>query len=123
MVAKIVATFNGTQELQNQMANFDKKMMRVIVGQGLRIEPEMTAYAKKNAPWTDRTGNARAGLHTAHSIGSNYFELVVAHSVPYGIWLEVRWSGKYAIIGPTIFWGGRLMISRINSTLNRMASA
>jgi hypothetical protein len=23
-------------------------------------------------------------------------------SMPYNIWLEVRWSGKYAIIGPVM---------------------
>jgi hypothetical protein len=30
-------------------------------------------------------------------------ELILLHSMPYGIWLEVRWSGRYAIIGPTMF--------------------
>jgi len=27
---------------------------------------------------------------------------VVYHTMPYGLWLEVRWSGRYAIIGPTM---------------------
>jgi hypothetical protein len=122
-MAKIVATWKGIDNLQQRIASFDQQMMRTVVAQALYVEPEMTAYAKKNAPWTDRTGNARAGLHTTHKIGTNFVELIVAHSVPYGIWLEVRWSGKYAIIGPTVFWGGRLMIGRIDSTLKKMATA
>ena len=28
--------------------------------------------------------------------------LVLYHRVTYGIWLEIRWSGRYAIIGPTM---------------------
>ena len=61
------------------------------------------AYAKSNAPWTDRTGNARGGLFAEpfHDYGNNH-GYDIAHSVPYGIWLEVRWDGKYAVIGPAV---------------------
>lgn len=64
---------------------------------------DMEAMAKSNAPWRDQTSNARNGLRGIPVIvpGKSY-EAVLAHSVPYGIWLEVRWAGKYAIIMPTI---------------------
>jgi hypothetical protein len=122
MAAKVIATWAGMDNLETRIAGFNQQVFKNVVGQALFIEDEMTAYAKKNAPWTDRTGNARAGLHTVHNVGQNFVELTVAHSVPYGIWLEVRWSGKYAIIGPTIFWGGKLLISRIDSMLKRMGT-
>lgn len=65
-------------------------------------EGRMEAYAKTNAPWTDRTSNARNGLVAQSGRqGSTHF-LVLAHRVDYGIWLEVRWGGKYAIILPTL---------------------
>ena len=58
---------------------------------------------RENAPWKDRTGNARAGLKAQHdSTPMVEHTLVLYHSMPYGIWLEVRWSGRYAIIGPTM---------------------
>lgn len=60
------------------------------------------AYAKQNAPWTDRTGNARGGLFSTTESTGNSWRLTIAHSVPYGIWLEVRWNGRYQIIRPTI---------------------
>lgn len=69
-----------------------------------RYEAEAESYARTNAPWKDNTGNARAGLFASHEA-----EPMVAHSLtvygtmPYTFWLEVRWSGKYAIIGPTLF--------------------
>lgn len=67
------------------------------------MAPRAASMMRQNAPWTDRTGNARNGLKADHN-GQPMVkhELVLYHSMPYGLWLEVRWSGRYAIIGPTL---------------------
>jgi hypothetical protein len=66
-------------------------------------EGRAEAYARLNAPWTDRTTNARNGLTAKGGLaGPGLGVLVLAHRVPYGIWLEVRFGGKYAIIMPTL---------------------
>ena len=66
-------------------------------------EAKASSYARANAPWTDRTGNARAGLSAKHVAEPMVkHTLVIYHTMPYGYWLEVRWSGRYAIIGPTM---------------------
>jgi hypothetical protein len=65
---------------------------------GLIAENEM----KTGARWTDRTGNARAGLVSEASRDGNDFHLNFASMASYGIWLEIRWSGKYAIVGPVM---------------------
>lgn len=63
----------------------------------------MESYAKTNAPWVDRTGNARNGLKGVPIIVPlKSYGASLSHSVPYGIWLEVRWAGRYSIIMPTI---------------------
>lgn len=68
------------------------------------IKPRAESYARGNAPWVDRTGNARNGLFAEHSkTPMVVHRLVIYHTMPYGLWLEVRWSGRYAIIGPTMF--------------------
>jgi len=68
-----------------------------------RYEAVSESYSRLNAPWTDRTGNARQGLFTTHeSEPMVVHRLVVYGTMPYTYWLEVRWSGKYAIIGPTL---------------------
>jgi hypothetical protein len=60
-------------------------------------------YAKQNAPWTDRTGNARNLLHAeAFHEPPVRHGITLSHGVPYGIWLEIRFEGKNAIIGPTL---------------------
>lgn len=58
---------------------------------------------KTGARWKDRTGNARAGLITeVEHPGDDEWELYFASLATYGIWLEIRWSGRYAIVGPVM---------------------
>lgn len=69
-----------------------------------RLAAAMEEYAKARAPWQNRTGKARGGLYGyADKIDDGTFIAGVAHGpdVDYGIWLEMRWNGRYAIIGPT----------------------
>lgn len=80
----------------------------LVVDEGIeelleRLASDMEAYAKANAPWEDETGEARDGL-TAEVVDGGPFSnsVVLYHTVDYGIWLEVRWNGRYAIILPTI---------------------
>lgn len=74
-----------------------------IVAIAQRWAPEIENYMKTQAPWTDRTGNARQGLHTEvnHVVGS-MVEIVLSHGVSYGIWLEIRHAGAYAIVNPAL---------------------
>lgn len=72
------------------------------------VAPQIQADMRANASWTDQTGNARNGLFAVAQTSPNRVVIVLYHSVPYGIFLEVRWSGKYAIIAPSIQkWGPR----------------
>lgn len=64
--------------------------------------PTIEAYAKQNAPWTDRTGHARQGLKASADKDGNKFILDLSHSVRYGVYLEVAHGAKYAIIIPTL---------------------
>jgi hypothetical protein len=69
-----------------------------------RYEGVAETEMRQNARWTDRTANARNGLMAKHEDKPMVkHELILYHSMPYGFWLEVRWSGKFAIIGPTMF--------------------
>lgn len=59
-------------------------------------------YMRTHARWTDRTSAARNGLVATKTDDGDSASIHLYHSMPYGIWLEVRWSGRYAIIGPTM---------------------
>jgi hypothetical protein len=63
---------------------------------------EILAYAQDNAPWADRTGDARAGLDVEvyEEAGEVYLDLF--HTVEYGQWLETIQDGAFATIMPTL---------------------
>lgn len=71
-------------------------------------------YAKSNAPWEDQSGAARDGL-TAEYRDQGLFKhsIVLYHTVDYGVWLEIRWNGRYAIIVPTIEHMGPIVMAAV----------
>jgi hypothetical protein len=67
-------------------------------------------YAKEHAIWQDRTGDARRGLTAKGEQRLTEYKITLFHTVDYGLWLEVRWNGKYAVIRPTLeVMGDQLM--------------
>lgn len=79
------------------------------------------AHMKTTAPWTDRTSAARNGLFTtALHIYRVRHEIIFSHSVPYGIWLEVKYSGRDAVILPTIRVIGRDTMQQLDGLFGRM---
>ncbi|WPD20180.1 hypothetical protein [Thermaerobacter composti] len=61
----------------------------------------MEAHMKREAPWEDRTGNARNGLFAGASFDGHTVRIRLGHTVHYGVYLELANEGRYAIIGPT----------------------
>jgi hypothetical protein len=84
------------------IANFEFKTGDGIIDAVQKFAAEMVEYARRHAPWEDDTGDARKGL-TAEGVATNDdINLILMHTVDYGIYLEVRNSGRFAIIVPTI---------------------
>jgi hypothetical protein len=59
-------------------------------------------FAKEQAPWEDRTGDARDGLDVDVSWEGENIVWQMFHTVDYGLYLETRWNGKYSVIMPTL---------------------
>jgi hypothetical protein len=100
MARKGIFTFDSlTPNLQRLLPRVDAAVDLVFD----RYEVEAENHARTNAPWHDNTGNARAGLFAQHDKTPMVeHTLTIYGTMPYTFWLEVRWSGKYAIIGPTM---------------------
>jgi hypothetical protein len=81
---------------------------------------QSTAYMKTNAPWTDRTSAARNGLHAVATHSKSRFELILSHAVSYGIWLEVKFSGRDAIILPSLRVAARELQNRLDHMWRRL---
>jgi hypothetical protein len=96
------------------------KVRRAALITAHHMAPQVEAYMKNNAPWTDRTGNARNGLAARAYESGKEIGIVLYHQVSYGIWLEVRFSGKNAIINPTIDVMGPRVMQEYNNLLERI---
>lgn len=103
----------------------------VVVPEGMaagatQLAEDMQAHARKHAPWTDRTGDARAGLTAEPEMDGGTARVVLAHGVPYGIWLENRFNGRYAVVGPTMevfsTVAGRIMAGGVKAALQGRGS-
>lgn len=67
-----------------------------------KYAPSLQSNAQINAKWTNRTGEARRRLNASYETLKNGYQLILAHGVGYGIWLELAHERKYAIIEQTI---------------------
>lgn len=79
-----------------------------------------TVMLKTEAPWHDDTGAARAGLHTSTSHSLSQHTIVFAHAVDYGIWLEIKNSGKYEVILPVLLRTGKDLMKTLNHVMRSM---
>ncbi len=62
----------------------------------------LESYAKQTAPWTDRTGAARQGLTGLAVKAATGVTIILAYSVSYGIYLELKNAGRFAVLVPTL---------------------
>lgn len=90
------------QVLVDAMDGYKRRVIAAIAELARYFEPQLEAYAKANAPWTDRTGNARQSLFTATEIARDMVTLYLSHGMEYGVFLELCNSGRYAIVLPTL---------------------
>ena len=95
--------WSGDREVSARMLEYQRRVEDVINRVALYWAAVFEAYAKENAPWTDRTANARQSLWTTvEALSQDTVALYLSHGVEYGVHLESRYAGRYAIIWPTI---------------------
>jgi hypothetical protein len=102
------------------MKQAKEKTLRAAHITAQSMAPEVENYMKINAPWTDQTGNARNGLAARAYRDKDEIGIVLYHQVTYGIWLETRFGGKYAIIEPTIQAMSPKIMARYERILDRI---
>lgn len=98
--------------------DLDRAVTRYLSAQSPRVQD----YMRSNAKWTDRTGNARQGLFAKYDNKAGVHSIDLYHTVPYGIWLEIRHSGQYAIIRPTVQAEGARIMSGLTNLMSKMGA-
>jgi len=99
----------------------DDRLDRAVAGITKQRSHVAVGWMKENAPWTDRTGTARSGLRTTTEHFPKVRHIInLFYSVPYGIWLEVRNSGRYSIILPALVDQGVKIMKTYSKLLARL---
>ncbi|MEL7232864.1 MAG: hypothetical protein AAGK74_00130 [Chloroflexota bacterium] len=95
--------WRGKESLVRAIQDYERQFMARPYRVARQFAPQLEADAKQNAPWTDRTGQARQGLEgRATQLEPGVAAITLATLKDYGIWLEIANGGRYAIVIPTI---------------------
>lgn len=82
---------------------FDGPDWDVIAEQAFQeASEELLQAAQRDAPWEDRSGDARDGLRVSVENIKGEVVLTLFHTIEYGLWLEVIQNGRFATIMPTL---------------------
>ncbi len=108
------------ENLKNGIVAVDKKAQAAVEMYAKNQAKRLESYAKKDAPWTDRTGMARKSLNAITSKTNTGIRITLAHGVDYGIWLELANEKRFAIIKPTIELRGNEVLEGYANLLDKM---
>ena len=93
-------------ELATAIERYGDRVLTAVAAVAQYVATEMQNQAKADAPWTDRTGNARTGIFgtSEADFGAHVVTIYLSHgaTIDYGIWLELANSGSYAVIMRTM---------------------
>lgn len=92
------------KKMANALDKYGDRAWKAVEALADFIAVKLQNEARDDAPWQDRTGNARSGLvgATISDFARKAVEIYLIHSVEYGVFLELSRAGRYAIIAPTI---------------------
>ena len=94
------------ETLAAAIEKYGERVITAVTAVAGRVAAEMANSAKANAPWTDRTANARTGLFgtAERDTTAQVVTLFLSHSpvIDYGIFLELSNGSSFAIIMRTI---------------------
>jgi hypothetical protein len=108
-------------QVTSGLDGLNSKLDRAVAGVFLYHDSLTEAWMKNNAPWTDRTSAARNGLRAqAEHVPFKTYAIHIWHTVAYGIWLEVRFAGKNAILLPTLQDRGPKIMKTLVRLMDRL---
>lgn len=110
-----------SKEVRAGIKNFSDEALNKVENYLGEQAEELEKFMKKNAPWNDRTGNARRGLVAKVEKPKNkYYRIGLKHSVKYGVYLENYMEKRFAILEPTVRLKGPEVVKGMKNLLDRL---
>lgn len=98
----MLARLTGMNNVLRNLNTYVNRTVKELESVSSDYANAMQAYSKANRPWTDRTGNARRGLFGYVLSEPTRIRTRIAHQVHYGVYLELGFQGRFAILQPTV---------------------
>lgn len=109
-----------TKNVLNKLNSIQQKTrasLQIIADSAVKA---MESYAKTNARWTDRTGNARQRLKGSTRWDEKALIAAISHNVDYGMWLELCNEKKYAILEEALNSQAQSLLDAYQRFLNQL---
>lgn len=113
--------WQGLEAIDSNLIDWNDQLHDSIRDAMESLKDEMVNYMKENALWTDHPGENRDARDNLQGsvvwTDKEHFTIMLGHGsqVYYGIWLEVRWGGRYAIVLPTVEHFGPMFPSKLRT--------
>ncbi len=91
-----------TAEFEEGIGKLAADLSQSLTTLGEKLAADFKSYAKANAPWTDRTGMLRRSIDSCFAIEKGILEVVLFDAEPYGVFLELCFEKRFAILMPTV---------------------
>ncbi len=91
----------GLDNVIGNLKGCEDRVRAALHGLGMQTAAQMEAYAKQNAPWEDRSAHARQGLFGEVLEEDGKLKIRIAHTMEYGVYLELSRKGRRPILEPT----------------------
>lgn len=91
------------EQLARNITAYGDKVLTAVYAVAEYCAQAIQDDAKQNAPWQDRTSNARKMLQgEVDKLAEDVIAIYLIHGMDYGKWLELCNGGKYKIVMPTL---------------------
>ena len=92
----------GADDVKRNLQKWSDRQRAAAIALARAWAERVEGRAKSDAPWTDRTSNARGGLFGVTDIRDDEVFIRLGHTVEYGVFLEMAKDGRFAILKPTL---------------------
>lgn len=110
----------NSRDLLRGVEGFEGDLNDLIAQVMQRQAVKATSWMKINAPWTDRTGNARNTLLAEATRDGDEHGIIMSGAMPYQIYLETKQAGKFAIIQPAMIRFGTIVMTQLEGLMDRL---
>lgn len=111
--------FVGLENVLENLRSLGIQTIGNIVAESQRTAAELENHSAIVAPWTDRTGNARASIYGYADINSETITIYHGIRVDYGIWLEIANGGRFRVIVPSVDKYRGIWLNNLRKTLGK----